>query len=754
MMLKKLSTLVLLFGLISLRGYSQTPTSCFEIESILVDACGTPEGENEMVRFIVGPTALNTADLSITWPSNPYRGICQNATTASKVASINSTILGCGSLVEPTGGVLPAGAKVLLITSENFNTTAHSFANLNETLYVIFQCAGNTTGHFANYSSPSGIRTLTMTFSNPSGCTDQVSYDKVLLVNQSGNPGAQDGGYVNFDWSGNATYANAGCQAPFVPLTVTAGSPITACYGDVINLNGAITGDYTSAQWSGGAGTFINQGNPSAQYTISATDASPLTLTLTVTSPCGSTIQSTVNVTINSAPIASITASGPTTFCSGSSVTLTAAGGFSFSWSTGGNTSSIVVTQSGTYSVTATNSCGSDVASQVITVNQSPVVNIAASGPLSFCNGGSVTLTASGASSFVWSTGDVTPSITVSASATYTVTGDNNNGCGTSTSSVLVQSLTSPTVSITPSGPTTICAGGSVTLTASGASTYLWSDGSNTAVDFITQSGTYTVTGTNSCGTDQESITITSEPFPVAGVSGNLVICGGNQTTLTASGGSSYSWSNGSTASTASFTNPGNYFVTVTNACGSDTKFFTISEDPLNAAFTASPLTGMVPLTALFANTSSNAVSYSWNFGDGSTSTETNPTHTYLISGSVSVILTATNSSGCIDTAMVTLEITKPESFIEVPNVFTPNGSGPAENEIMKVRSKAIRDFSMKIFDRWGILITELTTPENGWDGTTKAGKQASDGTYFYVLTATGYDEVSYLKKGSFTLLR
>ncbi|PKP49042.1 MAG: hypothetical protein CVT95_03815, partial [Bacteroidetes bacterium HGW-Bacteroidetes-12] len=89
---KKVIFLFSLSFLITQNFYSQ----CFEIESILVDACGSVEGENEMVRFSVGNTALNTANLNVSWANtvNPWLGICQNATTANAVTALNTTILG------------------------------------------------------------------------------------------------------------------------------------------------------------------------------------------------------------------------------------------------------------------------------------------------------------------------------------------------------------------------------------------------------------------------------------------------------------------------------------------------------------------------------------------------------------------------------------------------------------------------------------------------------------------------------------
>ena len=210
---------------------SQTPTTCFEIESILVDACGNPESDNEMVRFTVGPNNLNYNNMDVDWPttSNSYDGICKNGTTASKVASLNSTITGCGLILEPTGGILPAGASVILFTSTLFDISANSFANLNDTVYAIFQCPGNTAGHFSN--SASSVKTLTISFSSPSGCSDVVSYLPTDLI--GGN-----GATVDYTWSGTPSYINNGCTAPIVVNTIDINETgFTICPGDTIDLS-------------------------------------------------------------------------------------------------------------------------------------------------------------------------------------------------------------------------------------------------------------------------------------------------------------------------------------------------------------------------------------------------------------------------------------------------------------------------------------------------------------------------------------
>ena len=101
------------FILILIISVCQAKSQCFQIQSILVDACaGSQEGQNEMVTFQVGSTALSTANLSVNWPNNSWLGLTKNASTAADVATVNATIVGCGFLKEPTANVLPANAKV------------------------------------------------------------------------------------------------------------------------------------------------------------------------------------------------------------------------------------------------------------------------------------------------------------------------------------------------------------------------------------------------------------------------------------------------------------------------------------------------------------------------------------------------------------------------------------------------------------------------------------------------------------------
>ena len=195
---------------------------------------------------------------------------------------------------------------------------------------------------------------------------------------------------------------------------------------------------------------------------------------------CVSALRSPVTLTITSVPGATASASGPTTFCQGGNVMLTASSGTSYLWSNGATTQSITVTTSGNYSVTVTTStCTSTTTAIAVTVNPKPTASVTATGPTAVCQPNAVTLNASAGSSWLWSNGATTQSITVSTSGNYTVTVTNASGC-VSDASVVIPVIISPqpAVSISAAPYTRLLPGLRTTLTANitpaGSYTYLW----------------------------------------------------------------------------------------------------------------------------------------------------------------------------------------------------------------------------------------------------------------------------------------
>jgi hypothetical protein len=340
---------------------------------------------------------------------------------------------------------------------------------------------------------------------------------------------------------------------------------------DDFSIQESYNGGYTYS-WSGPSSFTSTLQNPTR---ANATTAMAGTYTVTVTNAGGCTSTATANVVVNTLPTPNI--SGTNTICSGASTTLTASGGTSYLWNTGATTAAITVspTVTTTYSVTVTNVSGcSATANSTVTVNTSPTVM---SLGLSVCFGGTINLSSSGGSSYVWSGPNSFSSVLQSPSiasatnlnaGTYTVTVTNTGGCtAIGTISVVVRALPSTSID----GITTICNGQSTTLTATGGGTYLWSTGSVNASIFVSPTVTtaywLTVTSTVGC-TASSSITVTVNNNPTVNIIGNGIVCSGQSTTLTASGGTSYVWSNAATtaAITVSPTVTTTYSVTATNA--------------------------------------------------------------------------------------------------------------------------------------------------------------------------------------------
>ncbi|MBK9512891.1 MAG: hypothetical protein IPO05_04525 [Flavobacteriales bacterium] len=204
-------------------------------------------------------------------------------------------------------------------------------------------------------------------------------------------------------------------------------------------------------------------------------------------------------------------------------MTLTSSSAAGNVWSTGSTTQSITVSTSGTYSVTVTNGngCSATSAGTTVTVNPDPATpTITAGGPLTFCAGGSVTLTSSSATGNVWSTGATTQSITANASGNYSVTVTDGNGCSATSAGTTVTVNPNPaTPTISADGPLAFCTGGSVTLTSSSATGNTWSTGSTTPSIVVNTGGSYSVivTDANGCSAASavQSVVVNTSPVVV-----------------------------------------------------------------------------------------------------------------------------------------------------------------------------------------------------------------------------------------------
>ncbi len=377
-----------------------------------------------------------------------------------------------------------------------------------------------------------------------------------------------------------------------------------------------------------------------------------------------------MTVAVNGTP--NITVTGNQTICAGGSASLTAAGANSFSWSpaTGLSCSSCAnptatPAATTTYTVTGTSGVGCTGTTTVtVTVNPKPVVD--AGNDTAICAGSSLTLHVTGASAYAWTPGSGSgSSFSVSPTTTtkYFVTGTDANGC-TNQDSVLV--TVNPLPVVTTSNNTSVCPGGTATLTAGGASTYTWSPAGSlsastgASVDATpTATTTYTVTGKDANGcVNAANVTVAVNQTPNVTVAGNLTVCAGGSTNLTATGANSFSWSPATGLSCSGCANPAaapaattTYTVTGTSGVGcTGTTTVTVTVNPkpvIDAGNDTAICTGAsVTLHA------TGAATYAWTPGSGSGSS-----YTLIPTSTSRYFVTGTDANGCVNTDSVTVTV-------------------------------------------------------------------------------------------------
>lgn len=139
-------------------------------------------------------------------------------------------------------------------------------------------------------------------------------------------------------------------------------------------------------------------------------------------------------------------------------------------------------------------------------------------------------------------------------------------------------------------------------------------------------------------------------------------------------------------------------------------------------------------------------VTYIWNTGSSDSIISNLPAGTYTV--------TINDGSGCSNANTINVLDLKLdcESFIFIPSVFTPNGDG--QNDEFLIQLKGLEFISLEIYNRWGTKFFESTQKNRGWDGRTGTDTQATDGTYFFIVSYKTTDDEIMTKKGTLTLLR
>jgi hypothetical protein len=677
-----------------------------------------------------------TASVNVTERPLPTVVISGN-TSICAGASSQLTASGGSSYVWSTGSTTPSvmvsqSGNYFVTATNNYGCTATQSTTLNVFSLPVISgspsfCEGGSTvltatggssyswSTGANTSSITvdaiGTYTVTANIANGPSCENSVSVIQKPLptVQITGNTIICSGVSTTLTATSNASYlwSNGGTGQSItaynpgsysVTVTGTNGCSNSASVNvttmEPVSISGnthICSGQSTTLSVVNGTGSYAwSTGANSSLVTV--TD--PGTYTVTVTLPNGCSSSASAVVTTASLPTPTIV--GSTSICQGQSTTLTATGGNTYLWSNGNTTNYINVSQSGIYTVTATNTEGCS-ASTNVTVTVNPLPSVSISGVNSFCQGQSTTLTANGGSIYNWSSGDLTPSVSIYQGGVYTVTATDAAGCS-ATAEITVTVKPLPNVSISGSG--NICQGDTTTLTATGASTYLWSNSSTAESIAVSSSGNYTVWGTDANGCSNTAtmtvavnptyimsiaqsicqgevynfnginlseagvytqtlqtvngcdsivtLTLMVKESPSISVTGNTALCEGQATTLTANGGNTYVWSNGSTNANVTISQSGIYTVTATNMEG--------CSSTANVVVTVSPL----PTVTISGDNSfcqggnltliaNGASSYMWSNGSNTAAiTITNP-GVYAVIG--------TDANGCSSSASKTVSV-------------------------------------------------------------------------------------------------
>jgi gliding motility-associated-like protein len=702
-------------------------------------------------------------------------GTC--SATATSTVTVNSL-----PTITATSGIICVGQQTATLTANGGVT------------YTWTPSTGlsNPTGSVVT-GNPPATQTYVVTGTDANGCTNTGSTVITVLqlpivtaTSTSVCPGAPGtitaNGATGYSWnvtppvmSSILTQTPAATTNYIVTGTDTHGCTNTAA-GNIyvynafsISVNNAsicAAGQQTATLTASGASTYV--WNPVSGITsntgstvYSTPSAVSTVYTVTGTSAVGScTATATSNLTVNPLPQPIATSNTPCVSQQALSFSCTPAGLPLYVWSgpnsytaTGSNPtvppSNVTTGLGGVYTVAVTdNNLCTNTAIVNVAIYSLPIIT-ATVAPV--CLGQTITLTASGGVSYIWShqaeqppfvsgqNPTVRPNSTVDMAGIYGITGTDANGCvSPGFATVVVNTLPAITATVNA-----ICVGQTANLTASGASTYTWS-GTNLVLPTMNPANAnpmvtsvYNVTGTDANGcVNTTTVSLNVNPLPTVSVTPIAPECipycpTYAYTSNSSAAQSTYIWNfGGHDFSTQAspvhcFTVAGTWPVSLTltdaNGCvnTATTSVTTFAIPTASFTYGQQPVSVLAP-EVQFNNQSTSGLNYNWIFGDtaGVSYSATNPMHIYSSAGDYTVTLTVSTNQGC---SAITHEIIQifDDYVLYVPNAFTPNADG--KNEIFKPVGEGITDYKLFIFDRWGSLIFFSDDINKGWDGTYQA---------------------------------
>jgi len=642
-----------------------------------------------------------SADTTVTTPGNySVKVTDENGCSGTASATITQNI------APPTVGITNNTGKTEL-------TCSLTEINLTATSGVSYSW-DNGLGSSANATvNAPGTYIVTATAAN--GCTNTAS----ITITENKTP--PTAGITN-----NSATTELTCTVTSISLTATGG--VSYSWGNSLGSNANVTVNT--------AGTYV--------VTVTGSNGCTNTASITITTD-GSRPTAGIN---NNTGVIVLTCTTP-------SISLTATGGGTYSWNNGlGSNANATVTSAGTYTVTVTDTNGcTDTESITITENKAEpngsITNNSGTTILT-CAKPSISLTATGGVSYLWSNGDNVANTTITAAGTYNVVITGANGCTGTRSITITADGSLPTIVITNNPATTelTCTTPSITLTASGGVSYSWDNRGNSASIIVTLAGIYTVdvTSINGCSATK-SIEITSNQLLPTIEVNNADICLGDEAVLTASGANTYTWTpSGGLSATTGATVTANPETTTTytvegtvteTGCKNTARATVYVETPIELTLDAPrsvELGNELTITVTAERTDHG--SFEWFLNDQPYRTISEYSLTLVPDAGKQHFLvhTATTKLNCPSSSEIYVEVSE-----SIPNAINPYDLNGGNCCFM-------RGYHVEIYNRY---MQKVFEGNDGWNGYYR-GAPADPGTYFYRL----YKKSGEIGKGTLDVIK
>jgi gliding motility-associated-like protein len=510
------------------------------------------------------------------------------------------------------------------------------------------------------------------------------------------------------------------------------------CVGDTVHFQNLSNGGI-SYFWDLGDGTTSTLFEPNHPY--DSVGIYTVMLVSVDSASCLKRDTAYVDIFINLPPVA--TTNPVNNICKGDSVQLNVTGGLVFNWQPNYNilnsttdTPTVFPDTTTLYTVVISDSCGTDTAQILVSVFPK---NIGVSPDTMICIGQSITIIASGGTSYSWSPAGTlnnsniaNPIASPLITTIYNVSITDFNNCVYDT--IITVSVDSTFPNALGSVNNAICQGDSVEIYATGGTSYSWTPtnslsnpGDSVTLAFPTQTTNYIVEVANGCGVDFDTVLIEVQ-IVQANIVPDTIVCVGDVANLWVQGGDTYLWSPGGGTTSAIHPViyvPTTYNVEVTDAMGCTTN---------RSVFVDTLLKPTVELgidiktdwgNQVQLNAITNGIAFWWTPTTGLSCT-TCPNPIVTSNESTSYILMVQGANGCFNYDTITVFY---DGSIYLPNSFTPNGNG--DNDIFYAYGKDIVKLEFYIFDRWGEQLFFTDDINTGWDGTYE-GKLAPNDTYIW----------------------